>query len=253
MYNREFEVNEKQVADYLESAVSKVRTTEDVDTLSDLVKLFKKNVPLTLRKYVIAYMLKEALKHFHSYEKGNNRNNKNDNRNDRNERNDRNQKSKAEKQNNRSEKAAEVAATTEQAEEHQRHPRVEIPETEATSIFISIGKNRRVYPRDLVGLLIGVANLDRERIGDIKVLANYSFVQLYSADAPAAIEKLNGYDYRGRKLAVSYSRQKTDDEVVPAETEGYTSEAQDAEMAAEDAAAYAAAEKAAADKEPFGL
>ena len=244
MYNREFEVNEKQAADFLESAVSKVKTTEDIDTLSDLVKLFKKNIPLTLRKYVIAYMLKESLKRFHSFEKGNNRNN----------RSERNQKTKTEnKQNNRTEKPVETSAAAEQTEEHQRHPRVEIPEAEATSIFISIGKNRRVYPRDLVGLLIGVANLDRERIGDIKVLANYSFVQLYSADAPAAIEKLNGYDYRGRKLAVSYSRQKTDEDVYSSETAGYTSEAQDAEMAAEDAAAYAAAEKAAADKTPFGV
>ena len=145
-------------------------------------------------------------------------------------------------------------------EERPRHPRVEIPEDQATSIFISIGKNRRVYPRDLVGILIAIAGIDRERIGDIKVLANYSFVQLYTEDAQTAIDKLNGYDYRGRKLAVSYSRQKSDaDAEGAAATEADTAESQteysaeEAEMAAEDAAAYAAAEKAAADKEPFGV
>jgi hypothetical protein len=149
------------------------------------------------------------------------------------------------------------AAATE--EERPRHPRVEIPEDQATSIFISIGKNRRVYPRDLVGILIAIAGIDRERIGDIKVLANYSFVQLYTEDAQTAIDKLNGYDYRGRKLAVSYSRQKSDADAEGAATEAETAESQtpysaeEAEMAAEDAAAYAAAEKAAADKEPFGV
>ncbi|MCQ2590877.1 MAG: hypothetical protein MJ179_10675, partial [Treponema sp.] len=86
-----------------------------------------------------------------------------------------------------------------------------------------------------------------------KVLANYSFVQLYTEDAQTAIDKLNGYDYRGRKLAVSYSHQK-EEGAEPAEKESFMSDAQisEAEMAAEDAAAYAAAEKAAKDKEPFG-
>ena len=65
-----------------------------------------------------------------------------------------------------------------------------------------------MFPRDLVGLFISVAGLERERIGDIRVLANYSFVQLFAEDAEKAINALNGYDYRGRKLSVSYSKQR---------------------------------------------
>ena len=61
-FNREFRINEDQVAEFLESATDKVKTTENVDILSDLNKLFKKNVPLSIRKYVVAYMLKESLK-----------------------------------------------------------------------------------------------------------------------------------------------------------------------------------------------
>ena len=261
-FNREFEINEAQIEEFLSSATDKVRTSENVDLLSDLNKLFKKNVPLTVRKYVIAYLLKEALKHYHPY--GNRRDRFE--RNDRNERNERNNRNRQER-NFRQERTERPAETTEAPaateEERPRHPRVEIPEDQATSIFISIGKNRRVYPRDLVGILIAIAGIDRERIGDIKVLANYSFVQLYTEDAQTAIDKLNGYDYRGRKLAVSYSRQKSDAEAeATADTETAADEevvsqteysAEEAEMAAEDAAAYAAAEKAAADKEPFGV
>lgn len=269
-FNREFEVNENQVADLLKSATEKVRTTEDVDVLADLSKLFKKNVPLTVRKYVIAYLLKDALKHNHSF--GNNRRDRNDRneRNERSERNDRNNRNRNEYKSNRSEKTATqsvapVAETTDApAEERPRHPRVEIAPENATSIFISIGKNRRVYPRDLVGILIAIAGLDRDRIGDIKVLANYSFVQLYTEDAQIAIDKLNGYDYRGRKLAVSYSKQKSDEETseeAPSDEKidsGYEApysetSISESEMEAEDAAAYAAAEKAAADKTPFGV
>ena len=270
-FNREFEINESQIADFLQTATEKVKTTEDVDVLIKLNKLFKKNVPWTMRKYVIAYMLKESLKHYRFY--GNSRRSNNE-RNDRNS----NNRNRPEIKNNRAVKeqhtervreftaVAESVAASAAADERPHHPRVEIAPEDATSIFVSIGKNRRVYPRDLVGILIAIAGIDRERIGDIKVLANYSFVQLYTEDAQNAIDKLNGYDYRGRKLAVSYSRQKTDEEdnaqesgAKPADTKAAgaagagTNNITEAEMAAEDAAAYAAAEKAAADKEPFGV
>ena len=244
-FNREFELNEAQLEDFLKNATEKVKTSENVDLLSDLNKLFKKNVPLTVRKYVIAYLLKEALKHYHSF--GNRRDRFE--RNERVDRNDRNQRYNRQERNfrqeyhqERTEAPAETTETAAAEEERPRHPRVEIPEDQATSIFISIGKKRRVYPRDLVGILIAIAGIDRERIGDIKVLANYSFVQLYTEDAQTAIDKLNGYDYRGRKLADAAE----DSAEVAIQSE-------EAEMAAEDAAAYAAAEKAAADKEPFGV
>ena len=254
-FNRDFELNEAQLEDFLSNATERVRTSENVDLLSDLNKLFKKNVPLTVRKYVIAYLLKEALKHYHPF---NNRRERFD-RNDRNQRQRQDRNFRQEFRQERTERPAEASTETSE-EERPRHPRVEIPEDQATSIFISIGKNRRVYPRDLVGILIAIAGIDRERIGDIKVLANYSFVQLYTEDAQTAIDKLNGYDYRGRKLAVSYSRQKSDADADAAGTEAADSaedtssyDAEASEMAAEDAAAYAAAEKAAADKEPFGV
>ena len=265
--NREFEINENQVADFLQNAVEKVRTSEDVDVLASLVKLFKKNVPLTIRKYVIALMLKDALKHYRFF--GNNRRNDKFSRTDRNEKFDRNERRENRteyKPSFRQEKAEDEAATEEGAEDRPRHPRVEIPAEDAISIFISIGKNRRVYPRDLVGILIAIAGLDRERIGDIKVLANYSFVQLFKEDAEKVINTLNG-----RKLAVSYSRQRSEGDEAEgdaafagdagAETvsdkidSGYEAPASMSEqdMAAEDAAALRAAEKAAADQQPFGV
>ena len=252
-YNRGFEIDEEKAAEFLQNAVEKITTEEDIDTLLDLVKMFKRYVPLTRRKYVIAYMLKESLKHFHSFGRGT-----------RNARNSFGHNGREYKNNYKNEYKNDFAKTAEAApetEEHPRHPRVEIDPDKATSIFISIGKNRRVYPRDLVGLIVAVGGIDRERIGDIKVLANYSFVQLYTEDCQTAIDKLNGYDYRGRKLAVSFSRQKSDEDTnadveeeveatAPAEEAAAVQEA--AAMSEEDAAAYAAAEKAAADKEPFG-
>ena len=259
-YNRGFEIDEEKAAEFLQNAVEKITTEEDIDTLLELVKIFKKYVPLTRRKYAIAFMLKESLKHFHSFGKGSRNARGSFGRNARDYKNEYKNNYKNDYSNTN-----EAAAET---EERPRHPRVEIDPDKATSIFISIGKNRRVYPRDLVGLLVAVGGIDRERIGDIKVLANYSFVQLYTEDCQTAIDKLNGYDYRGRKLAVSFSRQKSDEDAATGDdavdtaadyaddTTAAVSEAEvqeNAPMSEEDAAAYAAAEKAAADKEPFGV
>jgi hypothetical protein len=126
-------------------------------------------------------------------------------------------------------------------------------------MFVGIGRTRRVFPRALVGLLIGVAGLDRERIGDIRVLANYSFVQLFTEDADKAINALNGYDYRGRKLSVSYSRQKEEGDSdssseSASDSNGYEQSQESqaiSEQEREDAAAYAAAEKA-SENQGFG-
>ena len=66
-YNRFFEVNEEQAFDFLENTINKIRTEEDIDTLTKLIKVFKKNVPFSMRKYVTAFLLKESLKHYHSF------------------------------------------------------------------------------------------------------------------------------------------------------------------------------------------
>ncbi len=242
MYNnkKNFEVNEEQTAAFLANALEVVKTDTDVDSLSELVKLFKKNVPLTLRKYVTAYLLREALKHDHSFRQ--NRFEKN-----RNKKNERENNSREDRKPKAVEPETVNAAP---AEERQPHPRVEIPEDQATTIFISIGRNRRVFPRDLVSLLINTAGLDRDRIGNIRILANYSFVQLYTEDYEKAIAALNDYEYRGRKLSVNLSRQKDEEENTS--NEDVVSQVSEEEaMSAEDAAAYAAAEKA-TNNEPFG-
>ncbi len=249
---RENEIDFDRVAEFLKASVQQVKTQEDVDVLIQLKKVFKKNVPFTLRGYLSAYLLKVATGNarrpfvprngHENYSKENYRERREEGRRD-------------------------YKSEGDGAERHEPHPRVEIDPALATTIFIGIGRNRRVFPRDLVGLLISVAGLERDRIGDIRVLANYSFAQLFTEDADKAITALNGYDYRGRKLSVSYSRQRDDaadastsaEGTAPAasyeqgaegQAEGQASAAM-SEQEREDAAAYAAAEKA-SENQGFG-
>lgn len=200
--NREFSVNEEQIAAFLKDAVSRVENASeaDVKVLNQIKKLFKKNVPFSRRSYVAAYLIKNANLGFRS----NRFNNRND-RFNRNERSDRN-----ERFNNNSSREDKHASSEEKA------PRVTIDASVAGTIFISVGRSRGVFPRDLVGLLVSVAGFDRSRIGEIRVLSNYSFVQLFAEDCEKAIKALDGYEYRGRKLSVSFSKKKEDAENVAA-------------------------------------
>ena len=202
-FNRENGVNAEQIASFLADAVSRVEGASDaeIQDLNEIKKLFKKNVPFSRRKYVAALLIKQASGRGRFNRDRNDRFNR-----DRNERNERFNRER----NERTERTERAPRT--EGERTERAPRVQLDPALSTSIFIGIGRNRRVYPRDLVQLLVSVAGIDRERIGDIKVLANYSFIQLFTEDCEKVISALNGYDYRGRTLSVSYSRQKEESE-----------------------------------------
>ncbi|MFP4377505.1 MAG: DbpA RNA binding domain-containing protein [Spirochaetales bacterium] len=76
------------------------------------------------------------------------------------------------------------------------------------SIFVSIGRNRRVHTRDLITFFTSADGVSREDIGQIKVLDNYSFVEVSTDKAQRAIDALNGTELRGRKLTVNFARRK---------------------------------------------
>ncbi|MBQ9205366.1 MAG: DbpA RNA binding domain-containing protein [Treponema sp.] len=202
--NREIDLD--QAANYLKDVVSKVKANPD--ELEALKKVFKKNVPLTMRSYVAAYLLKNSSGAIFRFNKfGGEREDFHANREERFNRFE------------RTENQSEEGASAEVRENRERFTRVQIPEENAEVVFVSIGRNRRVFPRDLVGLFISVAGIEKERIGDIRVLANYSFVQLFKEDAEKAISALNGHVYRGRALSVSYSKQRGEGEFADSDSE----------------------------------
>nr|WP_318711186.1 DbpA RNA binding domain-containing protein [uncultured Treponema sp.] len=241
-------INEEQVAAFLADAVRRVESSSDsdIEALKTFKKLFKKNVPFSRRGYVAALLIKNA-SGFRS-----NRFNRDNNKKDRFANN------KHEDRFNRNERTSER-----KTEEHtEKAPRVTIAPEAAGTIFIGVGRSRGVFPRDLVGLLVSVAGFDRSRIGEIRVLSNYSFIQLFAEDCDKAISALDGYEYRGRKLSVSYSRKKEEgentadaqDEVIPANVsnEGHADTSVNTEAAkiAAEQSAFAASMDNAPAEEP---
>ncbi len=198
MQNRS-SILEEQFKAVLEEAVERVRSEEDPIVLNEYKKLFKKHVPFTLRSYVAAFLSKEMAAGGLSFSKNTRRSHG---------------KGKFEKSNRRDNQEAFTKQRTERSSgsrsEKDGTPftRITIDEDKATTIFIGMGRNRGVYARDIIGLITQRASIERERIGEIKVLDNYSFVQVYIEDADGIISNINGSDYRNRKLAVSYAHKK---------------------------------------------
>ncbi len=79
-----------------------------------------------------------------------------------------------------------------------------------TTLFVSAGKNRRVFPKDLARLFQSKLDLEQSDIGTIKVLDSYSFLEISKDHAERAIELMNGEDFKGRKLTVNHARKRNE-------------------------------------------
>ena len=73
-----------------------------------------------------------------------------------------------------------------------------------------MGKNRRLFPRDLIQLFMDRLKAERSQIHDIKILDNYSFIEVDVSLGERAIKELSGIELKGRKLAVNYARKRED-------------------------------------------
>jgi len=77
---------------------------------------------------------------------------------------------------------------------------------DGVTLFMGVGKNRRVYPKDIIHLFINTGKVERETIGDIRILDNYSFITVNKDAADKIISNLNGINYRGRSLNINYAK-----------------------------------------------
>ncbi len=95
-------------------------------------------------------------------------------------------------------------------------PRQPRPETrrpgDFAQLFVSIGRNRRVYARDLTQLFTEKLQLLEGDIGGVRVFEKYSFVDIVPGRAEDAISKLTGTELKGRAITVNYAKKKEEKE-----------------------------------------
>jgi hypothetical protein len=85
-------------------------------------------------------------------------------------------------------------------------------EGQFTQLFISIGRNRRVYARDLTELFTEKLQLQAGDIGGVRVFEKYSFVDIVPGRAGDAIALLSGSELKGRTITVNYAKKKEEKE-----------------------------------------
>jgi hypothetical protein len=79
---------------------------------------------------------------------------------------------------------------------------------EGLTLFFSMGKRQRLYPRVLIDLLIDVAGVAPESIGEVRAFDNYSFADIDPQKSDAVIAALDGYEFRGRKISVGPAKKR---------------------------------------------
>jgi len=171
-------IDRKKIKETIALVIDKIKTEADPVLLDDYLCLFKKEVSLFNRSKAAAYllMLCDQGKNLRSVQ-----------RNDSARKNDR-------------------RFTEEDT------PRYPLAEEESKRLFFSVGRSRRVFPREILGLINTKTAISREDIGAIRILDNYSFVQVRDTVAEKVIEELNGTIFRGRPLTVNYAKSRKDEE-----------------------------------------
>ena len=75
-------------------------------------------------------------------------------------------------------------------------------ESGMTRLLLNVGERNDVQPGDIVGVIAGVARLDKEVVGAIRILPKQSLVDVAEAHVEAVRRKLTGIQFKGRKLSV---------------------------------------------------
>lgn len=75
-------------------------------------------------------------------------------------------------------------------------------------LFVSVGRSRRVSRQMLADLFVAKLDLPHDHLGEVRVLDNFSFIEVPSEFAQAAIDKISGETLNGRRVNVDYARSK---------------------------------------------
>jgi len=169
---KQIKLDEAALKNALQSMLNDIHDTNDPEELNAYRAIFRKYVPLFSRAYVAAYLLRNL-------------------------------------------KGVSIPSTRpsrlsarDNAPSRENSSAASQQRDGFTTLFVGVGRSRRVYPRDIMGLLSEQAKLSKDDIGTIKILDNYSFVDVVNDKTQATIEKLNNFEFRGRALAVNFAKKK---------------------------------------------
>ena len=194
--------DDQVLAGALRDILAKVRSEAGSQEMQRYLRLVRRNAPLSMRSYVAAYLLRSIYgTHFgRAPERG-----------PAPERGSAPDRGRAPERGS----APDRGRGPERARERPGQKPAEKPQQEKpagfTRLFISAGKSRGIFPKDLAAHFTRTLKVERSRLGEIRVLDNYSFLEIDSALAEKAIGSLSGSQLKGRQITVNYARKREDD------------------------------------------
>jgi ATP-dependent RNA helicase DeaD len=171
--------DDQALAGAVRDIVARVRSEADPGELQHYQRLLRRNAPLGLRSLVAAYLLRSVYGAHFARTQG------------------------------RPHAPERAAAKKRPAEQPAAKPPQKPPGL--TRLFISAGKSRGIFAKDLAAHFTNTLKVDRSRLGAIRVLDNYSFLEIDSALAEKAIASLTGSQLKGRQITVNYARKREDE------------------------------------------
>ncbi len=77
-------------------------------------------------------------------------------------------------------------------------------------LFINIGKNQKIQPKDIVGSIAGETGISGKLIGHIEILEKFTFVEVPKENANEIINKMNNNQIRGNIIKIELANKRAD-------------------------------------------
>ena len=178
-----------------------IREDANLEHLKVIRRQIRKALPLAVRAYLPAYLLKEAAggglpKNVVRQKKREER--QTPPRSKRTE-----QRAKESKRRDEEQTGRQTAGRPWAAED-----KAEATRSDMARLFVSVGRSRRISRQMLSDLFVAKLELAQERIGEVRVLDNFSFIEIPTELAQSAIDRISGETLNGRRVTVDYARTK---------------------------------------------
>jgi len=69
-----------------------------------------------------------------------------------------------------------------------------------TRLTLGVGRDHNIQPGDVVGVIVGITKLPKDTVGVIRLQTKQTFVDVADEHADLIVSKLNGIEFKGRKL-----------------------------------------------------
>ena len=76
------------------------------------------------------------------------------------------------------------------------------------TIFINVGKNRRLFSKDIAGMILSSKVAEKSDLKRIRVCDSYSFIDVTASKAEAIIGVINAVTFKGKKLNADYAKKQ---------------------------------------------